>query len=285
MFRKILCAVLVLCTLLSFSLAGVSAAEAELASVSADNLLYFEVPSDWKNFKTVYCHIWEYGGTAPLAPFQSKKEKCDLVEGNLYSYDVSKVGGLEAGKYYGVVFSLDTLIQTYDTIMTNDCLGDTLYCNNTYYEHPLDSNRTCRAGFFRNQDSSKYGPLMQITSIGNLIGTCLPPGETAEGLFNRFLKDTLDNARQYSGKSDQELIDDMAEGLGLSQDSIEKLIKDSGISVAWAKAESDAPKEDKPINPGATATGQKTTVVTAAVVMMVISVGFVLFFRKKSAVK
>lgn len=281
MNKRILSVLLMLLTLIGQSLIFVSAAEAELAETGADGKLYFEVPSDWNNYKTVYCHIWEYGAPTPLAPYQSKKEKCTLEEDGRYSYDVSKVGGLEAGKYYGMLFSVDTQMQTYDTIMTADCLGDTLYCNDTLYENPKDSNRTCRAGFFRNHSATQYGPLMQITSLGNLIGTCLPPGVSAEDLFSGFLTEKLDNARTYSGKNDQAIIDDMAKGLGLSQNSVEKLISDSGIKVNWKKAESDAPQQDSDTIPGAVQTGQSSGVVIIATVLMTSAAGIIIFARKK----
>lgn len=284
MIKKILCMLFTLLIIAGISATGAFAAEEELAKTGVDGKLYFEVPSDWKNYKYVYCHIWEHGAPTALANFQSKKEMCTLEEDGRYSYDVSKVGGLEAGKYYGVLFSVDTLMQTYDAIMTTDCLGDTLYCNDTVYENPKDSNRTCRAAFFRNQDSSVYGPLMQITSIGNLIGTCLPGGTTASTLFTGFLNEKLENARTYSGKTDQKLIDDMANGLGLSQDSVEKLIKDSGISVDWKKAESEAPAVDKPIAPaapGAVSTGQDMGIVYLAISMLLLSAFAIIIFRRK----
>ena len=284
MIRRILCLVLSLLTLAGLSTLCTFGAQSDLATTGVEGKLYFEVPDDWHNYKVVYCHIWEYGSPTPLAPFQSKKEKCVLEADGRYSYDVSKVGGLEAGKYYGMLFSVDTLIQTYDTIMTTDCLGDTLYCNDTIYEHPLDSNRTCRAAFFRNQDPSKYGPLMQITSIGNLIGTCLPPDTTASDLFSSFLTEKLENARTYSGKTDQKIVDDMAQGLGLSQNSIEKLISDSGVKVNWQKAQSEAPKADtaiKPSAPGSVSTGQDMTIVLIAVCTMFFSAAVIIIATKK----
>ncbi len=284
MIKRILCLVLAFLTICASGITFICAAEAELAQTGVGGTLYFEVPSDWKNYKTVYCHIWPYGSPTPLAPFQSKKEKCTLEKDGRYSYDVSKAGGLEAGKYYGMLFSVDTGMQTYDTIITSACLGDTLYCNDTLYEHPLDSNKTCRAAFFRNQNPAEYGPLMQITSIGNLIGTCLPPDTTASQLFSAFLTEKLENARTYSGKTDQQIIDDMAKGLGLSQDSVEKLITDSGIKVSWTKAQSEAPKVDtaiKPSNPSSVSTGQDMTIVLVAVCGMILSATAIIIARRK----
>ncbi len=275
MFKKILCLALALVCIASMAVIGVSAAD--------DTTIFFEVPSDWNNYSTVYCHIWAYGGDS-LASWQSKKEKCTEVEAGLYSYDVSKVGGLTDGQYYGVIFSIDIGLQTYDTLMTTACYGDTLYADGTIYENPQDSSKTAVAAFWKGQDKSAFGPVMQVTSIGNLIGTCLPPGVTAEQLFSDFLADWLDDARTYSGKEDQAIIDDMSTALGLSQDTTEKLIKDAGVDVKWEKAQSVAPTEDKPVTPsntGAVSSGQETTIVFVAIAMMIAAAGVVFFARKK----
>lgn len=278
MFKKIISLVLTLMVLASM------AAIAMPVSAAEDTTIYFEVPSDWKNYKTVFCHIWEYGGDTPLANWQSKKERCDQVEGNLYSYDTTKVGGLAAGTTYCVIFSLDTTMETYTTLMTTACYGDTLYCNDTYYENPVDSNKTSRAAFWKNHSATQYGPLMQVTSIGNIVGTCLAPGATAQSMFTDFLTNTLTNARSYSGKEDQAIVDDIASILGLSQDQIESVIKETGVEVDWKKTESKAPEQPEAIQPSndsAVSTGQEMTIVYIAIAMMIASAGVVFFARKK----
>ncbi len=273
MLKKILCFAMILVMVASMAVIGVSA---------ADTKVYFEVPEDWNNYKFVYCHIWAYGSETPLANWQSKKEQATLVEGRLYSYDIgAKVKGLEAGTTYCIIFSLDTGMETYTTLMTTACYGDTLYCNDTYYENPVDSSKTSRAAFWKNHSASEYGPLMQVTSIGNIVGTCLAPGATAKSMFSDFLTNNLDNARTYSGKEDQAIIDDIAKILGLSQDTVESLIKESGKEVNWEKAKSEAPKEDQAINKDAIATGQETTIVYIALAMMLASAAVVFFARKK----
>ncbi|MBQ8572840.1 MAG: hypothetical protein IJ451_05195 [Ruminococcus sp.] len=278
MFKKILFLALALVCIASMAVIGVNAAE--------DTTIYFEVPSNWNNYSTVYCHIWVYGGDS-LAAWQSKKEKCTEVEAGLYSYDVSKVGGLADGQYYGVIFSIDIGLQTYDTLMTSACYGDTLYADGTEYENPADSSKKAVAAFWKNKDKSAFGPVMQVTSIGNLIGTCIAPGETAEGLFNKFITgENLENARTYSGKNDQAIIDDISTALGLSQDTTEKLIKESGVEgIAWEKAQSVAPTVDapvvKPSAGGAVSSGQETTVVVVALAVMIAAAGVVFFARKK----
>ena len=273
MIKKIMSLVLALVIIASMGVLAFTAS-------AADQKIYFEVPSTWNNFSKIFCHIWVYGGD-PLANWQSKKEVCKLEADGRYSYDISKVGGLSAGETYCVIFSADTGVQTYDTFMGTACLGDTVYCDGTLYENPMDSSKTALGAFWKNQSRSAYGPVMCVTSIGNLVGTCLAPGETAEGLFNTFLTDNLENARTYSGKQDQQIIDDMANALGLSQKKVDELIKASGITVDWKMEESKAPEVDKPLNPNTTATGQETTVVVIAIAMMVAAAGVIFFARKK----
>ena len=273
MIKKIMSLVLALVIIASMGVLAFTAS-------AADQKIYFEVPSTWNNFSKIFCHIWVYNGD-PLANWQSKKEVCKLEADGRYSYDISKVGGLSAGETYCVIFSADTGVQTYDTFMGTSCLGDTVYCDGTLYENPMDSSKTALGAFWKNQSRSAYGPVMCVTSIGNLVGTCLAPGETAEGLFNTFLTDNLENARTYSGKQDQQIIDDMANALGLSQKKVDELIKASGISVDWKMEESKAPEVDKPLNPNTPATGQETTVVVVAIAMMVAAAGVIFFARKK----
>lgn len=273
MIKKIMSLVLALVIIASMGVLAFTAS-------AADQKIYFEVPSTWNNFSKIFCHIWVYNGD-PLANWQSKKEVCKLEADGRYSYDISKVGGLSAGETYCVIFSADTGVQTYDTFMGTSCLGDTVYCDGTLYENPMDSSKTALGAFWKNQSRSAYGPVMCVTSIGNLVGTCLAPGETAEGLFNTFLTDNLENARTYSGKQDQQIIDDMANALGLSQKKVDELIKASGVTVDWKMEESKAPEVDKPLNPNTTATGQETTVVVIAIAMMVAAAGVIFFARKK----
>ncbi len=273
MFKKILCLAMILVMVASMAVIGVSA---------ADTKIYFELPSDWNNVNAVFCHVWPVGGDA-FFNWQSKKEKC-VDEGNgIYSYDTKKLSGFGAGTYC-VIFSADTGMQTYDTVFSSACLGDTVYCDGTKFENPEDSNKTAVAAYWKNQSKSAYGPVLAITSIGNVVGNV--PVQDVNTMFTDFITGTkLDSARTYSGKTDQAIIDDTAKALGLGQDSVEKLIKESGVTgIEWTKAESAAPEKDdttKIPNPGTTATGQETTIVYIAIAMMLASAAVVFFARKK----
>ena len=275
MIKKILCLAMVLVLVASMAVIGVSAAD--------DTKIYFEVPSDWNNYKSIYCHIWPYG-EEPLANWQSKKEKCVDAGNGIFSYDPSKVGGLTAGVTYCVIFSADTGMQTYDTVFSTACLGDTVYCDGTKIENPEDSSKSAIAAYWKGQSKSSYGPVLAITSIGNIVGNV--PVQDVKGMFTDFIKGPkLGNARTYSGKNDQAIIDDTAKALGLGQDTIEQLIKESGVTdIAWTKAESKAEVKDdttKIPNPSTAATGQETTIVYIAIAMMLASAAVVFFARKK----
>ncbi|MBQ4569476.1 MAG: starch-binding protein [Ruminococcus sp.] len=236
--KKILSFVLVLVLMLScLAVTGVSAAE--------DTTIYFQVPEDWNNYKNVFCYIWEYDGDT-LMGWQVKAGKCEDLGDKLYSYDVSKVGGLEEGKTYCVIFSVNTGIQTYDMFLSTDCYGDTAYCDGTKFENPADSNKTAIAAYWKNQDKTLYGPAMGVTSIGNVVGSCLAPDETAEGLFTKFITGpNLLSAQASSGKDDQAIIDDLARDLGLSADTVEALIAQAGVELNWDKANSAPASPDE----------------------------------------
>lgn len=128
--------------LLAFALVAVLAL-GSLTFVSAedtlsDSVIYFEAPDFWDVDKYVFCNIYVYGGDA-LSPWQGGKARCTKVDDNLYAYDISKVGALEKGEYYSVIFSSDMGNQTFDTILSTKCIGDTLYCDGNIVEEPTVS--------------------------------------------------------------------------------------------------------------------------------------------------
>lgn len=212
-------------------------ADAGSDSVGAGNTLSFDVNSaGWKNYKKIFCHIWVYGGDE-LNPWQSKKELCKDNGDGTFTYDLSKVT-IESGTLYAVIFSADTGMQTYDLLFDSTCSGDTAYCDGTTYENPVDSTKTGQAAFWKNQDKNKFGPVKQVTSIGNIVGTCIPSTTSAYSMFTSFLTANLTSAQTSSGKDDQTLIDDVAKELGLYQDDVEKAIKETGVSVKWDKSKS-----------------------------------------------
>ena len=125
-----------------------------------------------------------------------------------------------------VVTSTGSERQTYDCLMDTNCFGDTLYCDGTIYENPQDSSKTCQAAFWKNQDRTKYGPVLQITSIGNITGTAFAPGATVESVVTTFITSgTLDNALLYSGKTEEEIFANIAAALGLTDEEMAAIVE------------------------------------------------------------
>ncbi|MBQ5771056.1 MAG: dockerin type I repeat-containing protein [Clostridia bacterium] len=75
--------------------------------------------------------------------------------------------------------------------------------------------------------------MFQVTSIGNLVGTALPSNRTKADVFYDFLLVNLDNARTYSGKTDQQIVDTLVNGLELTTEKAIELIALSGVYVDW----------------------------------------------------
>ena len=148
--------------------------------------------------------------------------------------------------------------QTYDLLFTTDCLGHVGFCDGTEYENPVDSSQTALAAFWYGMDASEYGPVKQISSIGNVVGTCLEEGTTDESLFNDFLTvvdstteiTKYNNAMHYtveSGKkTEQQMIDDIGTGLGLTKQQVYDAFAAAGIETAWDYTVSTLPGDVTP---------------------------------------
>ena len=228
----------------------VSAAEEVTEPVLVDGVLNFDTTTaGWGDVTKVFCHIWAYNGDA-FAQWQSKKEACtDTDKDGIWTYDLAaKKFKLEEGKLYAVIFSSGNY-QTYDLLFDSTVLGDTAFCDGTIYENPEDSSKTAQAAFWKAQDSAVFGPEKKITSIGNVVGTCVPNITTAQGIFETFLADTakLDNVRTFSLKEDQAIVDDIAKGLGLTVADVEAAIANTGVEVAWTAENSTI--GDTPVEP------------------------------------
>ena len=218
------------------------------AETGAANVLNFEPnTAGWNNFKKVFCHIWAYGGDS-FYSWQAKGEACADKDGDgIWTYDLDAKGvALEANTLYAVIFSNENGMQTYNLLFDTNVLGDTAYCDGTTYENPEDSSKTAQAAFWRGQDPATYGPEMCITSIGNVVGTCMPYTTSKMAMFEDFLVNKLENARLYAEKSDQQLLDDTANAIGLGQDDIEQAIANTGVSVDWTKKDSAASETQAP---------------------------------------
>lgn len=161
-------------------------------NVGEGTKIYFDIDSTgWENYTTIYCHIWRADGTGEWTNWQTRKEICTKEDNGLYSYDVAKTGNadeiVQSGdhNYYCVIFSADTGMQTYNTIMNGNCLGDTCYVTGNLLENPADSWKTCTEAAWKNHP--ECGPVKAITSTSRVIGSALPDGVTDADLLAEYL--------------------------------------------------------------------------------------------------
>ena len=217
----------------------VAAAEDTASTAGAGNKVYFKLdPSVWKSAKQVTCYVGTHnGGDAPFA-WGSKKGNCEDEGDNLWSYDFDDKGiSIESGKQYSLNFTGDWGVQTCDMLFDSSIMGSTCVLTSETVENNVDSNKLSYVCTWEGQDSSKYGPVKLITSIGNVIGTAYWADTTPYDMLLTFIKsdgkDGLSNALNFNGKTAQQTLDDTAKALGLTSADIEKAIKESGKTVDW----------------------------------------------------
>ena len=284
MFKKFLSLALVLMLVMGMAAIAASAAQVEIsenaadtpaavgaegaadtgadggAETGADSKIYFDTNgTGWNNFDLIAFHIWAIDDDSFVGFDWGGKKENGTDEGNgIWSYDVaSKIAPMQDGKQYCVIFyskiAGSAAMQTYNLLMGTPCLGKTAACDGTTYENPEDSNKTAQAAFWGGGiDAATFGPELKISSIGTVVGTCCAASTSPYAMFVDFLTNTLTNARQFSGKDDQTLIDDTAKALGLGQDLIKQAIAETGVSVEWKEAASsaDTKSDDKATQKG-----------------------------------
>ncbi|MBQ8860727.1 MAG: dockerin type I repeat-containing protein [Ruminococcus sp.] len=230
----------ILVFLIIFSVVAVSVSAKEIKS---ENVLHFDantVAPFWVyKFERIYCHIWEYEGES-FYRWQSIRELCtDEDKDGIWTYDLDKNGiELEDGKLYAVIFSNENGKTVYDILFDTTVLGDTAYCDGTYYDSPEETEYYF--AYWRNQGRGLYdfGPTLYISSIGNVVGTCIPNTKTQQKLFEDFLINKLENARVYSGKDDQPLVDDLGLQIELTIYDALEAIDNTNVKVEWSWWES-----------------------------------------------
>ena len=168
--------------------------------------IHFDVKKsgwDLNTNKKFYCHIWKYDGSPTSSGtdwllWQSKKEQCSFdADTGIASFDLKKTGhnfDVSDGAVYCVIFSSNTGRQTYNTIMSGACIGDTMYCTGVQVENPEDSERKCSEAVWENNPDC--GPEKKITSTGNVVGTAFPEGETDATLLARYLVAYYDDTQK-----------------------------------------------------------------------------------------
>lgn len=179
---------------------GSSDVSADASSeVEAGNVIKFDVKkSGWNNVKAVFCHTWKVDGELPV--WQSKSEKCNYdASTGIATYDLSKANykiSKSDGKNYLVIFSANTGMQTYDTVMSGACIGDTMYCTGEEIENPVDSEKKAKVAKWENHPDC--GPQKKITSTGKIVGSALPGGQTDAVMLAQYLIDYYDDEAKTS---------------------------------------------------------------------------------------
>ncbi len=168
------------------AVAGISAS-AEAPSFKGGTI-YWECPwpTDARDFKA-YCHIWGSDGSA-LYDWQDPKEEMTAAPAdkgdNVFQYDVP------AGPYDEVIFSIAAGAQTFDCVLTDDCIGKIAKTDTSnMIENPMDSNKTAASTEFEGVASS--GPHLGITSLGNVVGKVKCPTEDGANVVAAFIKNYL----------------------------------------------------------------------------------------------
>lgn len=205
-----------------FSICSASAADGETK-------VYFEVPTleSWGTTKTVYCHVYNvYGGT-PLTEtsWQSKSELCkkDSATG-LYYFDTTKVGTIEDGADYALLFStLDTekgSHQTGNITFSKECLGDTVYVTGDMVENTEDSSKLDFEGAWKN-NSDKYGAKAAITSTGKIVGKYFPVYQPKEQIVAQYIASwAVKNEDNETGKVTTEKLANICSTLNVTPEGV-----------------------------------------------------------------
>ena len=239
--KKIICTLLTTLLILSLLVTPVSATS---QSNTQDAVLHFDANSaikHWQPFSKVYCHIWEYDGEA-FYPWHSDKSICtDSDNDGIYTYNLTKNGiNLKENTQYCCLFSTNAGNHQYPLLFDTSVLGDTAYLTGDYYSSPEGCDEYYM--FWNNKDHREHGPELVINPIGQVLGTCMPKGKTPISLLQNALINSIENARIFSCKSDQKIINQIAYQLGLSCEQVQNTIENSGVKVEWQKELSTADK-------------------------------------------
>ena len=177
----------ILSILTAVAVLGVTACTDALNSSAYSGEISFEVPETWANAnKTFYAHIWNgLPGGSGLYAWQTGDEKMEWSKG-----DATATYQIPEGDWNMIIISGNTGIQTYDSVMNANCIGDTCYVMDEPFENPVDSKRVSYGLGWRNNPDC--GPHKVISSLGNIIGNAYLPGETNQTIYDNFVKKYAD---------------------------------------------------------------------------------------------
>ena len=244
MFKKIIS--LLLAVMMIMSLVTVMATST--GAVEYENTkLYFDVNgTGWEMGAKDKVGFYIYGDDFEPIAWGGKKTLGTSEGDGIFSFDpAAKKIELEEGVQYKVIFTKNMgEEQSADLYFDTTCFGHVAYCNGEMIENTVDSTKKSQVALWKDLDPEQYGPVKGITSLGNVVGTCLPQGKTDEDLFNTWLIETgpqsLKNAMKYTvqpgKKTSQQLVDDIGAALGLTKDFVKSAIEENAAGIAEALA-------------------------------------------------
>ena len=97
--------------------------------------------------------------------------------------------------------------------------------------------------YWKNADPAQYGPVRQLTSLGNVVGECFAPGADAESLYVDFLVNKLETTLQYVNMTEAELMDHASSQLGISEDRAYELELEAGYHTPMSDDELPLPSD------------------------------------------
>ena len=292
MFKKFLSLLLAVMMVVSVMAVGVVTSNAATTDgfTPESSKIYFDVDgTGWTMGAKDKIAFYMAGGdfdteanpTKPLAWGASKLiGTATANESGIFEIDpVAKLGyQFTPGVQYKIIFAQIIAprnwgAQTCSLFFTTDCFGHVAYSDGTEMENDVDSTKKTKTVYWRDIDPEENGPVLAITSIGNVVGSCVEQGKTKYSLFVEFLseakvdfqnKTCYENAHKYKCeidpssagyKSEQKLIDDIGAGLGLTKDDIKAAFEEdavktyfetAGISCAWSYDDSVLPAGSTP---------------------------------------
>ena len=174
---------------------GTMACAGAVSSSAYSGEITFEVPETWANAnKFFYAHIWNgLPGGAGLYAWQTADEKMTWTKG-----DATATYQVPDGDWNLIIVSGNTGIQTYDTVMNANCIGDTCYVMSEQFENPVDSKKVAYGLGWRN--NTDCGPHKVVSSLGNIIGNAFLPGEDNQTLYDNFVKKYDENNQVRIGQ-------------------------------------------------------------------------------------
>ena len=262
-FLSLLLAVMLIVSVMSVGFVSASAATTDGFTPDPGKLYFDTDGTGWEmgTKNKVAFHIFG-GDLEKTLAWGASKEIGTATEGEsgVYEFDPTKNGQtFNPGVQYKIIFvrteGKNWTNQTYDLLFTTDCFGHVAYCDGTEYENPVDSSKKTLAAFWKEMDATVVGPVKQISSIGNVVGTCLAEGTTDESLFNEFLTvvdDTTGTTKYQNAyhfvveagqKTEQQMIDDIGAGLSLTKQQVYDAFAASDVESTWDYNQSSLPGE------------------------------------------